>query len=198
MRPVHTLSASFVYFSVSSRARVFLCLHSQYAWFLMKPSAVEYWWRSGNESSVYENFSSTVSLFGAISGVYCECRLTCRCVWRCVTVLEYILVRCESVCGCINVFPSSSCLAPGRAGLKEESVLQNRVALYRTPAVLRLQGPELLSISRLAGCCMHVCHSCSVQSGTQITTARERVKGWGRRETASSLMMVWESNACGG
>lgn len=103
MRPVHTLSASFVYFSVSSRARVFLCLHSQYAWFLMKPSAVEYWWRSGNESSVYENFSSTVSLFGAISGVYCECRLTCRCVWRCVTVLEYILVRCESVCGCINV-----------------------------------------------------------------------------------------------
>lgn len=102
-------------------------------------------------------------------------------------------------------FPSSSCLAPGRAGLKEESVLQNRVALYRTPAVLRLQGPELLSISRLAGCCMHVCHSCSVQSGTQITTASER-ESEGVGETGNGIIIDdgvgeqrvwWLNNKCG-
>lgn len=56
---------------------------------------------------MYEGFISTASLFGVISEVYCECLLTCHNVWRCVTVLEYILVQCESVCGCINV-----CRAP--------------------------------------------------------------------------------------
>lgn len=77
-------------------------------------------------------FILTVSLFGVISGVYCECLLTCHRVWRCVTVLEYILVWCESVCGCINV-----CRAPP-ASL--QAPLQNRVALCRTPAVLAAPG----------------------------------------------------------
>lgn len=135
------------------RARVYLCLHSPYVWFLMKPSAVEYWWKSGNESSVYENFSSTVSLFGVISGVYCECRLTCHCVWRCVTVLEYILVQCESVCGCINVSraPPASLqaeLAKGRIRAAESScTLQDasRAAAPGTRAALYLPTGSLLS-----------------------------------------------------
>lgn len=139
---------------------VYFSLHSQYVRFLIKPSAVEHRWKSESESIVYENFILTVSLFGVISGVYCECRLTCHCVWRCVTVLEYILVRCESVCGCINVCrapPASLC----QNWLTEESVLQNRVALCRTPAVLQLKGPERLPISWLAGRCwalqLHAC-----------------------------------------
>lgn len=89
---------------------VYLCLHSQHAWFLIKPSVADLLLGKKKwalNPSCMRIFILTVSLFGVISGVYCECRLTCHCVWRCATVLEYILVRCESVCGCINV-----CRAP--------------------------------------------------------------------------------------
>lgn len=86
---------------------VYLRSHSQNLSCLIEASAVEHWCKSESESFIYENFSLTISLAGVISGVYCERRLTCHCVWRCVTVLEYILVWCESVCGCINV-----CRAP--------------------------------------------------------------------------------------
>lgn len=139
--------------------RVYLCLHCQYLWFLIKPSAVEYWWKSESESSLYENFSITVSLFGANSGVYCECQLTCHCVWRCVTVLEYILVRCESVCGCINVCRASPAslqaeLANGRIRAAESScTLQDasRAAAPGTRAALYLLTGRLL-LSPAAAC----------------------------------------------
>lgn len=107
---------------------------------------------------MYENFGLTVSLFGVISGVYCECQLTCHCVWRCVTVLEYILVWRESVRGCINVCRAPPAYSTSRQSwLTEESVLQNGVALCRTPAMLQFQ----VSIYWLAGCCwalqLHAC-----------------------------------------
>lgn len=57
--------------------------------------------------NLYEDFILTASQFGVILEVYCECLLTCHHVWRSVPVLEYILVWCKSVSGCINV-----CRAP--------------------------------------------------------------------------------------
>lgn len=140
---------------------VYFSLHSQYVRFLIKPSAVEHRWKSESESIVYENFILTVSLFGVISGVYCECRLTCHCVWRCVTVLEYILVRCESVCGCINVCraPPASLqaeLANGRIRAAESScTLQDasRAAAQGTRAApYLLTGRTLLSPAAACMC----------------------------------------------
>lgn len=133
------------------------CTHSMCVWSIIKPSAVECWWKSECESIMYENFGLTVSLLGVISGVYCECRLTCHCVWRCVTVLEYILVWRESVRGCINV-----CRAP-------PAYLQAELANRRIRAAewnCTLQDANRVCSSRslsdwLAGCCralqLHAC-----------------------------------------
>lgn len=133
--------------------------------------------KSESESIVYENFSLTVSLFGVISGVYCECRLMCHCVWRCVTVLEYILVRCESVCGCINVCraPPASLqaeLANGRIRAAESSCKEDGSSRAAPGTRAAPLSPDWQAAAEPCSC-MHVCHSCSVQSDTQITTVKE-------------------------
>lgn len=117
-------------------------------------------------------FILTVSLFGVISGVYCECLLTCHRVWRCVTVLEYILVWCESVCGCINVCraPPASLQAPlqkSSCTLQDASRACSSGERWR-PSISWPAGRRWAPAAAL-----HVSWSCSVQSDTRIATARE-------------------------
>lgn len=106
--------------------------------------------KTGSESIMGEDFILTALLLGVILEVYCECLLTCHHVWRCVTVLEYILVRCESVCGCINV-----CRAPPaslQADLANGRITCCRVGLHFAGRQPRRSSrdPERLSISGLA------------------------------------------------
>lgn len=160
-------------------------------------------------------FILTVSLFGVISGVYCECRLTCHCVWRCVTVLEYILVRCESVCGCINVCraPPASLqaeLASGRIRAAESSCTLQDASRAAAPGTR-----AALSISWLAGRCwalqLHACVPLPLGAirHTDKHSEREREReraGGGARDGKSGIIIGdgvgeqcvwWLNNKCG-
>lgn len=111
--------------------------------------------------SVSKDFQLNVSQFGGISGAYLWLSVaTCCCVWRCVTALEYILVRWESVC--VNVCQVSTPphisahLTPGTSG-KQESVLQN-AARWGTQAEVQLRGTWAASATEPCSW-MHVCRS---------------------------------------
>lgn len=164
-----------------------------------------------NQNLLYENVILTAWLFGVISGVYRECRLTCHCVWRCVTVLEYILVWCESVCGCINV-----CRDPP-ASLQAE--LANGRRIRAAESSCTLQDASRYCSSRDLSCsaspdwqapwaaaepcsCMHVRCSCSLQSHKGITAVSER-EGWGTEsrviigDGVGERCVWWLNNKCG-
>lgn len=149
-------------------------------------TSVEHWINAGWDSSLHENFSS-ISLFGVTSGVFWESRLTCHCVWRCATALEYISVQSESVCVCVGAQMFAELLLPRsrRSWRTEESPLQNGAILAGSQPCCS-PGGQSWALQ------LHAC----VPLLVGVARSTDDHRGRGRWEAEWPLMMMWESNMC--